>query len=268
MAIMLSACGKEEMDQTPEKVFGMDYSEELQGLLPEQVICIQGSAWAITTVKDDFIYKITSGSGASVLEEIEWQPTEGEYFIINIAERNGTLYAELYNREEDAIEVRKYPAYGGWSSVMTAKPEEEGWYTVGSGLFVDGSENVYLVNGNTVACFDGEGKQTCQYELSGTICLFQENGEGNTECVTADKKGITLYVLRGDGAEKKWTWEESGAVGKVQGIGISEEGILCLATDQELLFLERESGRLSSKTELVKLGVTWKKWLQKRKVSS
>lgn len=76
MAIMLSACGKEEMDQTPEKVFGMDYSEELQGLLPEQVICIQGSAWAITAVKDDFIYKITSGSGASVLEEIEWQQRE------------------------------------------------------------------------------------------------------------------------------------------------------------------------------------------------
>lgn len=255
MAVLLPACGKEEGEETSEKVFGIDYSEELEGLLPEQVICTQGSAWAITTVKDDFIYKITSGSGASVLEEIEWQPTEGEYFIINIAERNDTLYAELYKRGEGTIEVRKYPAYGGWSDVMTTKPEGEGWYTVGSGFFVDGSGNIYLVNGDTVMRFDGEGKQTYQHKLSGTICFFQQNGEGYTECVTADKKGITLYELRGDGAEEKWTWKESETVGKVHGIGSSEEGMLCLATDQELLFFERESGSLLARTGLVKLGV-------------
>lgn len=256
MAAMLSACGKEEGAEISEKALGIDYSEELEGLLPEQVICTQGSAWAITTVKDDFIYKITSDSGASVLEEMEWQPAEGEYFIINIAERNGTLYAELYNRDEDTIEVRKYPAYGEWSNVMTAKPEGEGWYTVGSGFFVDGSGNMYLVNGDIVMCFDGEGQQTYQYELGGTICFFQENGEGYTECVTADKKGITLYELREDEAEEKWTWKESETVGKVHGIGSSEEGMLCLATDQELLFFSRESGSLSARTELVKLGVT------------
>lgn len=254
IAVLLPACGKEETEEIPEKFFGINYSEELEGVLPEQVICTYRSAWAITTVKDDFIYQITSGSGALGREEIEWQPPEREYFIVNIAERNGTLYAELYNREEDLIEVRKYPAYGEWSHVMTAKPEGEGWYTMGSGFFVDGSENVYLVNGNTVVCFDGEGKQTYQYELSGTICFFQEN-EGDTECVTTDKKGITLYELRGDGAEEKWTWKEEETVGKVHSIGSSEEGILCLATDQELLYFERESGRLSARTELVKLGV-------------
>lgn len=255
MAAVLSACGKEEGEETSEKVFGIDYSEELEGLLPEQVICNQGNAWAITTVKGDFIYKLVSDSGAPGLEEIEWQPAEGEYFIINIAERNGTLYAEIYNKDEDMIEIRKYPAYGGWSDVMTAKPEGEGWYTMGSGFFADGSGNIYLVNGNIVTCFDGEGKQKYQYELSGTICFFQENGEGYTECVTADAKGITLYELGEDRAEEKWTWKVSEAVGQVHGIGSSEEGMLCLATDQELLFFERESGSLLARTELVKLGV-------------
>lgn len=256
MAMALSACGKDEGETIPEKVFGTDYSEELEGVLPEQVICNQGSAWAITTVKGDFIYQIASGSGASELKEIEWQLTEGEYFIINIAERNGTLYAELYNREEDTVEVRKYPAYGGWSDVMAAKPDGDGWYTMGSGFFVDSSEKVYLVNGNTVACFDGEGKQIYQYELRGNVCFFQENREGYTECVTAGTKGITLYELREAGAEEKWTWKESEVVGQLHGIGSSEEGMLCLAADQELLFFDRESGSLSARTDLVKLGVS------------
>ena len=71
---------------------------------------------------------------------------------------------------------------------LAAKPEGEGWYTMGSGFFVDGDGNVYLANEDMVACFNGEGKHTYQYELSGTICFFQENGEGYTECVTSDKK--------------------------------------------------------------------------------
>ena len=255
MAAMFPACGKEESEEIPEKVFSIDYSEEIEGLPSEQVICTQGSAWAITPVKGDFIYKITSGSGSLDLEEIEWHPAEGEYFIINIAERNGTLYAELYNQDEDTIEVRKYPAYGGWSDVITVKPEGEGWHTVGGGFFVDGNGNIYLVNGNTVICFDGAGNQTYRCELNGKICFFQENEEGNTECVTVEAKGVILYELKEDGAEEKWTWKESETVGKVHGIGSSEEGTLCLATDQELLFFERKSGSLLARTELVKLGV-------------
>lgn len=255
IAVLLTACGKEKIEEAPEKTFGIAYSEELENLSPEQILCRQGSAWAITAVKNDFIYQLTFDSGAAALEEMEWQPAEGEYFIVNIAERNGTLYAELYNREEDLIEIRKCPAYGGWIDVMTVKPEGEGWYTVGSGFFVDGSERVYLVNGNRVACFDGEGKQVCQYELDGTICFFQENGEGNTECVTAEEKGVALYELRADGAEEKWTREDAEALGQVKGIGSNEEGMLCLATDQELLFLERESGTLLARTDFVKLGV-------------
>jgi len=255
-AAALSACGKEEIEECTEKVLGIDYSEELEGLNPEQVICGQESVWAVTAVKGDFIYKLAFGSGASGTEEIDWQRTEGEYFIINIAERDGTLYAELYNRDEDTIEVRKYSEYGGWSDVMTAKPEGEGWYIMGSGFFVDGGGNVYLVNGDMVTCFDEAGKQAYQYELSGTVRFFQENGEGYIECVTADTEGITLYELREDGAKEKWTWKESEDLGQVHGIGSSEEGTLCLATNREIMFFDRESGRLSARTDLLKLGVS------------
>ncbi len=31
-----------------------------------------------------------------------WQPEEGEYFVVNIVEQNGTLYAEFWNRDNVA----------------------------------------------------------------------------------------------------------------------------------------------------------------------
>ncbi|MCD8327330.1 MAG: extracellular solute-binding protein [Lachnospiraceae bacterium] len=254
MAVLLSACGGES-EETGELAFGVDYSEELGDFWPELAISAPGRAWALTTVRNDSIYQMTFGGGAADLEEIEWQPAEGEYSLINIAEQNGTLYAEIYNPEEETVAVRKYSASGLWSDVAAVRAEGEGWNTVGSGFFVDGSGNIWLVNGSTAACFDGEGELICQYELSGAVCYFQKNGDGDTECVTADGSRIILYELKEDGAEEKWSWEADQALGKVHGIAGSEEDLLCLATDQEVLYFDIESGSLQARTALVELGV-------------
>ena len=256
LAAWQSACGKEEIEEIPEKAFSIDYSEELESLQPMQVICGQEGAWAAAAVKGDFIYKLVYGSGASGMEKITWLPDGENCYIISIAEQKGTLYAELYNRDEDRIEIRKYTEYGGgWSGIMTVKPEGEEWYAMGGAFLVDDGENVYLASGNTVLCFDETGKQEYQYELNGKVCFFQENKEGTVECVTVDAEGISLYELGKAGADKKWKWKGTEAVGQVHNIAASEERIQCLATNQELLFFERESGSLLARTELVKLGV-------------
>lgn len=254
LVVMLSACGKEERVEIPEKAFDIDYTEEPAIRLPEQVICGQESAWIITTVKDDFIYQLDFYTGKVGLEKIEWQPEEGECFIINIAERNGTLYAEIWNKEESTIEIRRQSA-GGWNDVTSIKTENlEGYAVMGSSFFVDSNGNVYLVNGDMVARFDEEGKQTCTYELRGEICFFQENEKGYVECVTADEDEITLYELIENKVEEKWIFKNS--TGKVHGISSSEEGTLCLATNQELLFLDKQLGILMARTDLVKLGIS------------
>ncbi len=139
---------------------------------------------------------------------------------------------------------------------MSLKLEGEGWYTMGSGLYVDDREKVYLVNGHTVACFDGEGKRTGIYELKGEICSFQENEKGVVECVTVGTKGVILYALGESKAEEKWTWKDAEMIGQVRGIESNEADMLCLATNQELLFFDRVSGVLSSRTDLVKLGIS------------
>ncbi len=254
MAVMLSACGKEASEVIQEKVFGIDYSEELAIQRPEQVICGQENAWVITTVKDDYIYKLPYSTGVAGLERIEWN-MEGDYYLVNIVEQSGTLYSQIYNKEENTIEIHKWGVNGVWSEVMSIKAENiESYAVVGSGFFVDDSGNVYLVSGDTVTRFDNEGNQIYACELSGNICFFQENGEGDVECVTADTNKITLNKLIEGGAEEKWTLKTSAE--KVSSILSSEEGTLCLATNEEILFLDRESGNMLSSTNLVKLGVT------------
>ncbi len=254
LALVLSACGKKENEEIQEKAFGIDHSEELAVQRPEQVICGSENAWAITTVKDDFIYKLAFGTGGAGLEKMEWKIEEGDYSIINIGEQNGTLLAEIHNKEKNTFEIRKCHAGGEWSNVMSIKAEDKGSYAaVGSGFFMDSNGNVYLVSGNTVMRFDGDGKQTYTYELRGNISFFQENNEGYVECVVADTNVIILYELIGNKAEKKWTLEVSA--GQVHGIQSNDEGTLCLATNEDILFLDRETGALLSRTNLVRLGV-------------
>ena len=253
-AVMLSACGKEESEEIPEKTFGIDYSERLEIPLAEQVICGQESAWAITTVKNDYIYLLPYHNSGEGMEKIEWQPEGGNYSLINVAEQNGTLYAQIFNQEDDTLFIRKRSAGGQWSDIMSLQPGDIGSYTiVGSCFFVDSNENVYLVSGDTMKLFNKEGKEISVHELEGDICFFQENSAGSVECITSDAKEITLYEITESRAEEKWTLKVSA--GTVQGIRSSEDGPLCLATNQEIMFIDRESGTLLARTDVMKLGV-------------
>lgn len=253
MAVFLSACGKGEGEEIPEKAFVMDYSQEQAFQSPVQVVCNLNSAWIITTAKKDPIYKWTLQT--SGMEQLEWQSEDGSHDLINIAERQGTLYVETRNREDDTFEIRKCRTGGAWSSVMSVRVENwEAYAVMGSGFFVDGSENVYLVGGDRVMRFSGEGQKSGVWELQGDVCFWSENGSGQAECVAAAADGITLYELAETGAEKKWTFTASAQ--GAHGIQTGSEKTLCLATDREILFLDRESGSLLARTDTMKLGLS------------
>lgn len=254
MAIVLSACGKGESTEIEEKAFGIDYSKELAVSLAEQVVCGRDHSWAITTIKNDFIYKIAHNSDAVGMEELEWQPEEGKYSIVNIAERSGVFYAQMQNREDDTIVIRKQAIDGRWRDLMSVRAAEgENYAVVGSGFYVDSSEKAYLVSGSKVICFDEEGQRIRGYDLKGEVCFFRENGEGYVECVTVDAKEIRLYELTESEAMERWGYRT--ATRQVHQIQNSGEEMLCLATDQEILFLDRKSGEPLARTDLVKIGV-------------
>lgn len=102
--------------------------------------------------------------------------------------------------------------------------------------------------------FSGEGQENGEWELQGDVCLWAENSSGQVECVTATADEITLYELTETGAQKKWTL--NAAAQGAHGIRSSSEETLCLAMDQEILFLDRESGSLMARTDTMKLGVS------------
>jgi len=255
VAILLSACGKGESAEIPEKVFGMDYSQEQECRMTIQAVCSSDSAWSITTVKNDPIHKWSLQTPGMEPEQIEWQSEDGRYDLISIAQRQGTLYVETGEREDDTIVIRKLNVDGTWSPVMSVRVENREEYAVmGSGFFVDGSENVYLVGKDKVICFSGEGQESGAWELQGEVCLLAEDENGQTECVTVTEKEIICYLLGENKAEEKWTLKAS--VHGVHAIRTGSDRLLCLATDGELLFVDRESGSLSAKSDLMKLGVS------------
>ena len=254
MVGVLSACGKGKDIEVPAKVFGMDYSQEQELSSIIQVVCNTESAWSINTIKNDPIYKWSPQALGMGTEQIEWQPEEGNYDLINIAERQGMLYAEMKNRENNTLEIRKCGRDGNWSSVISIRVDNWEDYTVmGNGFFVDGSENVYLVSRDGVTRFDGNVQEGKNYKLKGNICLWSENDRGYAECMAATAEELTLYELKENGAEEEWTLKVSAQ--DVHGIQSSSAETLCLATNQGILFLDKESGSLLARTDTMNLGV-------------
>lgn len=249
---VLFACGKQSDEVNQDKSFGIDLLQELTVQSPEQVVCGQDGAWAITAQKSAPIYYIAYETQTVGVEMIKWQQEEGES-LLNIAERDGTLYAEILSADRSSIAIRKYAAGGRWNSVMDIAAADDHWSYVGSGLSVDDRENIYLVSGNTVTRFDEEGEKICEYALKGDSCFFQGQNEQYVECVALDGRKIVLYELREREAVEKWTLDMPARC--AYGIACSEEETLCLATGEELLFIDRTDGKLLARSGYVMMGV-------------
>ncbi len=109
--LVLSACGKQSDEAIQQKSFGIDLIQEQAVESPEQIVCGQDGAWAITAQKNAPIYYLACENRTVGVETIDWQQEEGES-LLNIAERDGTLYAEILSEDRSSIAIRKYAAGG------------------------------------------------------------------------------------------------------------------------------------------------------------
>lgn len=251
-AFAVSACGKQSDEVIQQKAFGIDLIQELTVQSPEQIICGRDGVWVITAQKNAPIYYFAYETQTVGVETAKWQQEEGED-LLNIAERDGTLYAEILSPDRSSITIRKCVAGGWWNSVMEIAAVDDSWRSVGSGLSVDDSENIYIVSGDTVTRFGEEGEKIREYELKGGSCFFQGQNGQYMECVTVNDRNIILYELREKEAVEKWRLDIPARC--AYGIVCSEEGTLCLATGQELLFLDREEGKLLAQSSYAVMGV-------------
>ena len=212
----------------------------------------QDCMWAITTRLDGFIYRIDYKEENSGIQEIEWR-NGGEESLVNIAAGEEGLYASVYQWKENRLEIRRLDG-GQWTVIMAVNAENPEWCFVGSGLFVDSSENVYLVSDRAVTCFGENGTKTGEYELEGRACFFREKEDGGVECAAAKADGIVLYALAGVKAEEKWVLQTDA--GKVCGISGGKDAPLCLAAGTALLFIDWAPGPRLAKSDLLAIGVS------------
>lgn len=249
---LLSSCGKEEQTQITERAFRVEFIQELALEEVEAVVCGKDCAWVLTAAKNKPVYQyFYEADNLTGVAELKWQQAEQEN-LVNLTERDGTLYAQIQNTEEDSTEIRKYT--GWWQTVLTTEETNPDWNYVGSGMFVDDAETVYLFGGNSVTHIAENGQSDCVYELTGTPCFLQENEQGQLECVTADMQNIRCYLLKDGKAEQKWQTKDSTR--RVYKIQSDKAGVLCVATDEALLFLDEQTGAVTAKTEDVKMGVS------------
>lgn len=252
--LILLGCGKVAQEKVPEKHFEIIGTSQAAIQLPEQVVCDSEGAWCITTVKNDFIYEISASDAVMKTQEIEWQPSGKEYDLINIAEKNGILYAQIHNREENTLEIYKHSTNGCWNAVMSIRPDDMDKYTiVGVGFYVDSSENVYLISENALTCFSDQGLERFRCELNGNVIFLQENSEGNMECLDTQQNRLTLYQLNDNKPREQWTIHLTDS--RIRGIATDDKASLCLATDTEILFVDKASGNVTAAASLVKSGV-------------
>ncbi len=257
LTLILSACKAQDEDETQdaaEKRFGIDFKQEFSIAGPQRVICGQNSVWVRIAEANAPIYCFDYEQGTSEAEEIVWRQKEGEY-LLDIAECDGTLYAQVLQKEENISEIRRLDGDGQWSPVTEAEAEEN--YSEYGGFLVDSRGCVYLAAGSSVTRLDEAGKKGCEYKLEGNVCCLEENGEGIVQCVTAGTDTVTLYELRENTPEKKWTLkaEQAGLNGWLCRLQSDEETLLCLVTRTEILFVDCATGSLSARTNLTVMGV-------------
>lgn len=249
----LSACGRNrETDAEAErKNYGLDFMQSYAMPAPEQLLCGPECAWAITGAKGDPIYRLDYVPETADADRIEWKQAEGES-LLGIAWRDGILYAEVYKEEDNMLEIRKYTG-GIWLKTASLEAAVGDWQIVGGGLYVDGEENIYLVSQGKVTRFGADDLPDQEYSVGGKVCFFRENSQGGVECVTAAQDKIALYSLTGSEAEKRW--ELTIPAPRLAGIASFEDSILCLATEEELLFIESETGGLLARSSLLACGI-------------
>ncbi len=77
MTVLLSACGKGENEEVPEKAFGLDYPQEQEFQSPVQVVCNADNGWIITTLKNDPIHKWSLQAAGTNKDQVGQQPEGG-----------------------------------------------------------------------------------------------------------------------------------------------------------------------------------------------
>lgn len=261
LTVCLASCGGDAQEavqdgeaavaDAEEKVYGIELAQEEEDIyLPEVIACGEESAWVMTDVKNDSLYRINYQTGS--LEKIDWQQ-DGAAYLLGIVESNDVLYACVLDEDQDAGWVQSYTEDAGWKQTTFINDLDGIWDYVNRIFCVDAKGNIYIANGGDVLCFSSAGEQIMTYELEGTVCFLYENENRTMECTAYSGAGITQYEL-GEEAQEKWTLGISFQ--SVVRISSNQDTELCVAADDTILFLDRESGDVLAKADCMQTGIS------------
>lgn len=256
----LSACRQGDAPEVPEKFFGVDITRNDPDYgSAEQVLGRSSGAYIMTARPNDVLHLYNRTTG--VFSDIEWRQEEGEQ-LLNITEGGGALHAAITDEASDMIWVRRYNSDSdSWVDIAGIEVTDANWCLRAGGFFVDSERHFYLVGKTSkdsgektvLTRFSFVGEEESQYEIGGSVIGFSEPESGVVECLAITAEGIARYELSEMEAVEKWVFAypiQSAFV-----LETSSADLLCVATEDKLLFLDRESGELTAESNLVENGV-------------
>ncbi|MCH5345211.1 MAG: extracellular solute-binding protein [Acetatifactor sp.] len=259
MAVLFTGCGDKEKVEGEltfgeDKFFGValieqeSYAQEWEQ--PVQITVGKSLAWTLTSGRADYVYERNLETGAT--QRWEWRQGEKD-LIMGLAAVGDRLYASVGTG--GSIQVRKLLGNAGWQTIMEFSGEDAPDQIQPTIFCVDQRETTFFAVGNKVISYLSDGKKGSVYELKEPVAFLREKKRGVIEAVTNSRQEICLYTLEENGeTEKVWTLK----LPSVQAVEIrtDDENMLCLAVDDCILFLNRETGEIVSRFDCMSAGVS------------
>ncbi len=245
-ALCMTACGNDRQD-VDEIVYSIEYAREEALALPRQVLVGQNGIWVLTAEKENCLHHINEN-----MTSVEWREKEEEY-IIALAVGENTLYLCVGNGKD--AQIRKMGNDYQWEALTDISSADMGSNVQDiSAFWVDSEENLYFVMGNNIVALYDEGKVS---SLKGEItcaAFLEEKESGKVQCLAGTYEEIKLSDIGKDGVVEKWSINYPCR----QNIQVlySDDAQICLTADNNLLCIERASGRILSEANLLRSGLS------------
>ena len=253
-AVLLTACGKQEIDFGEDRFYGIRETQPedhlSQGEQPVQIAVGEGHVWLLSSTGAGGVYD--RNLEEETVHTQEWQQGGGEMLMALSAQGN-QLYACVSDQE--AVQIRKLTGGSRWSTVTTIGSKTAPMPIRPTVFFVDNDEDSYFVNGDEVWRYSAEEGQRTVYEMKAPVEFFQEKEPGIVQALTNSRREISLYTLEEGGSTKKmWTL----ALPSAQAVEIKTDdpSVLCLAVDDRILFIDNGTGKIQAQFDCILAGVS------------
>ncbi len=211
--------------------------------IPKQISFEGTSFWVLSADNSKNIYRMDSVNGG--VQEIAWREATETALCVASNSKGDIL---LFTYDDGCIVKKALQGNGSWSTVREIECPNENGNEIQS-VYVDGEDNIYVLQQKQVRVFDRDGMSCGRYDFSGKITALRRDDEDMVECLVQNNAKLSLYTLEKSSEDKKLKWSTEVTGSFVVLTGDDAEEIWGIA-DNELIGISSENGMIFARESL------------------